>query len=51
MDLVSGFPCNLAYTLKHLSKFTKQTVKVTSGDRTHLNIMNIHKYHEYSRHF
>ena len=22
-----------------------------SGDRTHLNIMNIHKYHEYSRHF
>ena len=22
-----------------------------SGDRAHLNIMNIHKYHEYSRQF
>ena len=28
MDLVSGFPRNLAYTLKQLSNFTKQTVKV-----------------------
>ena len=28
MDLVSGFPNNLAYTLKQLSNFTKQTVKV-----------------------
>jgi len=28
MDLVSGFPKNLAYTLKQLSNFTKQTVKV-----------------------
>lgn len=28
MDLVSGFPKNLAYTLKQLSDFTKQTVKV-----------------------
>lgn len=28
MDLVSGFPRNLAYTLKRLSNFTKQTVKV-----------------------
>jgi len=27
-DLVSGFPKNLAYTLKSLSNFTKQTVKV-----------------------
>ena len=28
MDLVSGFPKNLAYTLKQLSNFTKQTFKV-----------------------
>jgi len=28
MDLVTGFPRNLAYTLKQLSNFTKQTVKV-----------------------
>ena len=28
MDLVSGFPKNLAYTLKKLENFTKQTVKV-----------------------
>jgi hypothetical protein len=28
MDLVSGFPKNLAYTLKQLSNLTKQTVKV-----------------------
>ena len=28
MDLVSGFPKNLAYTLKQLSNFTKKTVKV-----------------------
>lgn len=28
MDLISGFPKNLAYTLKALSNFTKQTVKV-----------------------
>jgi hypothetical protein len=28
MDLVSGFPKKLAYTLKQLSNFTKQTVKV-----------------------
>jgi hypothetical protein len=28
MDLVSGFPKNLAYTLKQLANFTKQTVKV-----------------------
>ncbi len=28
MDLVSGFPKNLAYTLKQLQNFTKQTVKV-----------------------
>ena len=33
MDLVSGFPKNLAYTLKQLSNFTKQTVKVMP-DRT-----------------
>ena len=28
MDLVAGFPKNLSYTLKQLSNFTKQTVKV-----------------------
>ena len=33
LDLVSGFPKNLAYTLKQLSNFTKQTVKVMP-DRT-----------------
>ena len=31
MDLVSGFPRNLAYTLKQLSNFTKQTVQVMPG--------------------
>ena len=36
MDLVSGFPKNLAYTLKQLSNFTKQTVKVMP-DRTRAN--------------
>lgn len=33
MDLVTGFPKNLAYTLKQLSNFTKQSVKVMP-DRT-----------------
>ena len=33
LDLVSGFPKNLAYTLKQLSNFTKQSVKVMP-DRT-----------------
>ena len=33
MDLISGFPKNLAYTLKQLSNFTKQTVKIIP-DRT-----------------
>lgn len=28
MDLVTGFPKNLAYTMKQLANFTKQTVKV-----------------------
>ena len=32
-DLVSGFPKNLAYSLKQLSNFTKQTVKIMP-DRT-----------------
>jgi hypothetical protein len=36
MDLVSGFPKNLAYTLKQLSNFTKQTVKVMP-DRSRAN--------------
>ena len=27
-DIATGFPKNLAYTLKQLSNFTKQTVKV-----------------------
>jgi hypothetical protein len=33
MDLVSGFPKTLAYTLKQLSNFTKKSLKVMP-DRT-----------------
>ena len=37
MDLVSGFPKNLAYSLKQLSNFTLQTVKVMP-DSTNPNL-------------
>jgi len=43
MDLVSGFPKNLAYTLKQLSNFTKQTVKVMP-DRTTVNLGEVSRF-------
>ena len=43
MDLVSGFPKNLAYTLKQLSNFTKQTVKVIP-DRTNPNLGEVSRF-------
>ena len=43
MDLVSGFPKNLAYTLKQLSNFTKQTVKVIP-DRTTVNFGEVSRF-------
>ena len=43
VDLVSGFPKNLAYTLKQLSNFTKQTVKVIP-DRTSVTFGEISRF-------
>ena len=43
MDLVSGFPKNLAYSLKQLSNFTKQTVKVMP-DRTNPNLGEVSRF-------
>ena len=43
MDLVSGFPKNLAYTLKQLSNFTKQTVKVMP-DRVTPNLGEVSRF-------
>jgi hypothetical protein len=43
MDLVSGFPRNLAYTLKQLSNFTKQTVKVMP-DRTNPSLGEVSRF-------
>ena len=43
MDLVSGFPKNLAYTLKQLSNFTKQTVKVMP-DRVNPNLGEVSRF-------
>ena len=42
-DLVSGFPKNLAYTLKQMSNFTKQTVKVMP-DRTDPNFGDVSRF-------
>ena len=43
MDLVSGFPKNLAYSLKQLSNFTKQTVKVMP-DRTNPSLGEVSRF-------
>ena len=43
MDLVTGFPKNLAYTLKQLSNFTKQTVKVMP-DRTNPSFGEVSRF-------
>lgn len=42
-DLVSGFPKNLAYSLKQLSNFTKQTVKIMP-DRTNPNFGEVSRF-------
>ena len=43
MDLVSGFPKNLAYTLKQLSSFTKQNVRVIP-DRTNPSFGDVSRF-------
>ena len=43
MDLISGFPKNLCYSLKQLSNFTKQTVKVMP-DRTTVNFGEVSRF-------
>ena len=43
MDLVSSFPRNLAYTLKKLENFTKQTVKVMP-DRTEISFGDVVRF-------
>ena len=43
MDLVSSYPRNLAYTLKKLENFTKQTVKVMP-DRTEVNFGDVVRF-------
>ena len=43
MDLISGFPKNLAYTLKKLENFTKQTVKVMP-DRVKVNLGEVTRF-------
>jgi hypothetical protein len=42
-DLISGFPKNLAYTLKQLSNFTKQTVKIMP-DRTNPSFGEVSRF-------
>ena len=44
MDLVSGFPKNLAYTLKQLSNFTKQTVKVMPDRANDVNFGDVSRF-------
>jgi hypothetical protein len=44
MDLVSGFPKNLAYTLKQLSNFTKQTVKVIPDRTKGINFGDVSRF-------
>ena len=44
MDLVSGFPKNLAYTLKQLSNFTKQTVKVLPDRVNAVNLGEVSRF-------
>lgn len=44
MDLVSGFPKNLAYTLKQLSNFTKQTVKVIPDRANDVNFGDVSRF-------
>ena len=43
MDLISGFPKNLGYTLKKLENFTKQTVKVMP-DRVKVNLGEVTRF-------
>ena len=44
MDLVSGFPKNLAYTLKQLANFTKQTVKVIPDRTKGINFGDVSRF-------
>ena len=44
MDLVSGFPKNLAYTLKQLQNFTKQTVKIIPDRANDVNLGDVSRF-------
>jgi hypothetical protein len=44
MDLVSRFPKNIAYTLKQLSIFTKQTVKVIPERGNDVNFGDVSRF-------
>ncbi len=44
MDSVSGFPKNLAFTLKQLSIFTKQTVNVMPDRSNDVNLGDVSRF-------
>ena len=43
-DIATGFPKNLAYTLKQFSNFTKQTVKVISDRVNAVNLGEVIRF-------
>ncbi len=43
-DLISGFPENLAYTLKQLQHFTKQTVKIIPDRVSEVNLGDVSRF-------
>ena len=43
-DIATGFPKNLAYTLKQLSNFTKQTVKVIPDRVNSVNLGEVSRF-------
>ena len=43
-DIATGFPKNLAYTLKQLSNFTKQTVKVIPDRVNAVNLGEVSRF-------
>jgi hypothetical protein len=43
-DIATGFPKNLAYTLKQLSNFTKQTVKVLPDRVNAVNLGEVSRF-------
>ena len=43
-DIATGFPKNLAYTLKQLTNFTKQTVKVIPDRVNAINLGDVSRF-------